>query len=121
MRLLRNAHPRVGHESDVEAVALGHATDLLFHGTGVGIDEDADHSTSRPPHSGLTGTRIGSRPARIEFLSDSKASSRRLVSELRAVDHEPVLDRPMDCAIEGLIDLEGVILSMSLVIPCFPQ
>ncbi|MBP1708926.1 MAG: hypothetical protein H6Q40_715, partial [Deltaproteobacteria bacterium] len=30
----------VRHQGDLESITLCHAVDFLFHGTGIGIDED---------------------------------------------------------------------------------
>jgi hypothetical protein len=39
-RFIRNPHPGVGHQGDVEVISLRDSIDLLFDGARVGIDKD---------------------------------------------------------------------------------
>ena len=38
--LVRGPHPPIRHQGDLESITLCYAVDFLFHGTGIGIDED---------------------------------------------------------------------------------
>lgn len=44
VRLAGNAHPGVGDQRDIQAVTAGDAIDFLLDRTGIGIDEDMQHT-----------------------------------------------------------------------------
>ncbi|MNR12323.1 hypothetical protein D3C85_1286730 [compost metagenome] len=95
--LARDIDPGVRHYEDLEAVAAGHAIDLLLHGAGVGVDvEGGGHGgfmarwASRekagvfPPHA--SGGGAAAQPARRR--------GRRRRRPVRRLNH-PMLSRPL--------------------------